>query len=165
MLPIADGIVTIVISLSALISWIRGFIREILSLLAWVGAFIVALTFSHRLADLLAAYIKTPSVRTIIASALLFIVTFMLISLINFGSTFLINRVGLSGVDRVCGAFLGIGRGVLVVSLMLLLTKLTPLPQDPWWQHSILIPKFEPIENWLKSFMPEYIEKHSILAD
>lgn len=165
MLPIADGAVTILISLSTLISWVRGFIRETLSLLAWIGAFIVAFTFSHPLGDLLTAYIKTPSVRTILASVLLFIITFMLISLINFGLSFLVTRVGLSGVDRVCGAFLGIGRGVLVVALMLLLVKLTPLPQDPWWQQSVLIPKFEPIENWLKGFMPEYIEKHSVLAD
>lgn len=165
MLTIADGAVAIMISLSTLISWVRGFTREILSLLAWIGAFAVAFIFAHRLGDLLAGYIKTPSMRTIVASILLFIVTFILISSINFGLSFIVNRVGLSSVDKLCGAFLGVGRGILLVALILLLAKLTPLPQDPWWQNSILIPKFEPIEVWLKSFMPDYIEKHSILAD
>jgi membrane protein required for colicin V production len=165
MLTIADGAVAIMISLSTVISWVRGFIREILSLLAWIGAFAVAFIFAHRLGDLLTGYIKAPSMRTIVASILLFIVTFILISSINFGLSFIVNRVGLSSVDKLCGAFLGVGRGILLVALILLLTKLTPLPQDPWWQNSILIPKFEPIEAWLKSFMPDYIEKHTILAD
>lgn len=165
MLTIADGAVAIMISLSTMISWVRGFIREILSLLAWVGAFAVAFIFSHRVGDLLTSYIKAPSMRTIVASILLFIVTFILISLINFGLSFVVNRVGLSNVDKLCGAFLGVGRGILLVALVLLLVKLTPFPQDPWWQNSILIPKFEPIEAWLKSFMPDYIEKHTVLAE
>jgi membrane protein required for colicin V production len=165
MLTIADGAVAMMVSLSALISWVRGFIREILSLLAWIGAFVVAFTFSHRLGEVFGSYIKTPSIRTIVASILLFVITFILISSINFGLSFIVNRIGLTSIDRICGAFLGIGRGLLLVALILLLAKLTPLPRDPWWQNSMLIPKFEPIENWLKSFMPEYIEKHAVLAD
>jgi len=162
---IADGLIILVIFLSTVISWFRGFFREVLSLLAWIGAFFVAFSFSHPFGNAFSSYIKTPSIRIILAFTLLFIGTFLLISLVNFCINLLINRIGLSGIDRVCGAFVGIARGILLVSLALLLVKLTPMTEDPWWKHSLLIPKFEPIENWLQTFMPEYVEKHTVMTD
>ena len=165
MLTIADGVIVLIIFLSTLISWVRGFVREVLSLLAWVGAFVVGFKFSHPFADVFTNYVKTPSLRIAIAFVLLFIVTFILISLINFCLNLLINKIGLSSIDKVCGAFVGIARGILLVGLALLLTKLTPMTEDPWWKNSLLIPKFEPIEIWLRSFMPEYIEKHTVMSD
>lgn len=139
--------------------------REVLSLLAWVGAFGVGFLFSHRLADALIPYIKTPSFRVALAFFLLFLFTFLFISLINYCVSLLINRVGLSGVDKACGALVGIARGILLVGLILLLARLTPLPQGAWWQHALLIPKFAPVENWLKGFMPDYIEKQTVMTD
>ena len=47
MLTIADGLIVLVIFLSTVISWFRGFVREVLSLLAWISAFFVAFSFSH----------------------------------------------------------------------------------------------------------------------
>lgn len=165
MFTIADSVIVLVILLSTLISWVRGFVREVLSLLAWVGAFVVSFKFSHPFADVFTNYIKTPSLRIAIAFTLLFIVTFILISLVNFCLNLLINRIGLSSVDKLCGAFVGIARGILLVGLGLLLIKLTPMTQDPWWKDSLLIPKFEPVETWLQSFMPEYVEKHTVMSD
>lgn len=165
MFIIVDIVITVVIFLSTLISWIRGFTREILSLLAWIGAFWVGFSFSHPVADIFTNYIKAPSLRIAVAFTLLFIVTFILISILNFCIGLLINRVGLSSLDKFFGVFVGAARGILLVALMLLLAKLTPVTEDAWWKNSLLIPKFEPIENWLKSFMPEYVEKHTIATE
>src|ERR1700733_8500145 len=101
MLTIADGLIILVIFLSTLISWFRGFFREVLSLLAWIGAFFVAFSFCHPVGNIFSNFVKTPSVRTILAFTLLFIVTFLLVSLVNFCINMLINRIGLSSVDRV----------------------------------------------------------------
>lgn len=165
MLTTADGVIVLIIFISTFISWIRGFTREILSLAAWVGAFLVGFNFSHRLGDVFSNYIHTPVLRTVAAFTLLFMVTFILISVVNFCISLLINRIGLSTLDRFCGLFVGAARGVLLVGLVLLLAKLTPMTQDLRWKNSFLIPKFEPVENWLKSFMPPYIEKHTVMAD
>ncbi len=165
MLTIADGFIILIILVSTIISWIRGFTKEVLSLVAWIGGFLVGFNFCHQLADAFSTYIHTPSVRIAVAFVVLFMVTFLLISLANFCISLLINRIGLSSVDKACGIFVGAARGVLLVSLVLLLLQLTPMSQDPWWNNSFLIPKFVPVENWLKSFMPEYIEKHTVMAD
>lgn len=165
MLTLADGFIFILVFFSAFISWIRGFAREILSLLAWVGAFVAGFTFSHRLGEMFSSYIKMPSTRTIVAFFVIFLATFILISLVNFALSFVINRAGLSSFDRLCGAFLGAVKGILVVGLILLVARLSPLPEDTWWKNSFFIPKFVPVENWLRSFMPEYIEKYAVLAD
>lgn len=165
MFTLADGVIAIVILLSAGISWMRGFVKEVLSLIAWIGAFIVGFLFSHHLAEFFTNYIKMPSLRVVLAFGILFLLTFILISLINFALSFLIQRIGLSGFDRICGALLGVIKGMLLVGLVLLMVRLTPLVEEPWWKHSFLIPKFGQIENWLRSFMPEYVENHALLNE
>lgn len=67
----------------------------------------------------------------------------------------LVNKTGLSGTDRLLGAVFGAARGILVISALLLVAQLTPSQQSGWWQGSVLIPHFAPIENWLKGFLPE----------
>jgi len=69
----ADYAILIIITLSALISVWRGFVKEALSLAALVLAFWVALTFQQVLANWLAPYIKTPSLQLIAAFAILFV--------------------------------------------------------------------------------------------
>jgi membrane protein required for colicin V production len=165
MLTLADGFIVIVILLSAGISWMRGFVREVLSLVAWIGAFFVGFLFSHRVGDLFLSYVKTASLRTVLAFVLLFLITFILISLLNFALSFLIRRVGLSSFDRLCGAFLGVLKGVLLIGLLILLLRLTPFTEDTWWKNSLLIPKFEQVEGWLKGFMPDYVENHTISTE
>jgi membrane protein required for colicin V production len=48
----------------------------------------------------------------------------------------------------------GITRGVIVVSLVVMLAGLTPLPEDTWWKESVLIPPFQSLAVWLRDFIP-----------
>ena len=66
----------------------------------------------------------------------------------------LVNKTGLTGSDRFAGLLFGIGRGVLVVAVLVLLAGLTPLPQDPWWAESTLIGPFQNIALWLRDLLP-----------
>jgi len=61
---------------------------------------------------------------------------------------------GLSGTDRVLGIVFGIARGALVVGVLVLVAGLTPLPQDPWWEQSVLLGRFEAMALWLRSYLP-----------
>ena len=53
----------------------------------------------------------------------------------------------------------GLARGILVVALLTLLAGLTPIPQDPWWRDSQLVPYFEEIALWLRDWLPEDVAK------
>jgi len=63
----ADWTIISVIGISLLISLLRGFVKEALSLVGWILAFIVAMVFSDHLASLLSGSIEDDTGRTIVA--------------------------------------------------------------------------------------------------
>jgi len=152
-----DYAIIIIIALSALISVLRGFVKEALSLAAWVLAFWVAFTFHQNLATVLADYIDTPSLRLISAFALLFVVTLIIAALVNNLVAQLVKKTGLTGTDRMLGVVFGIARGTVIVAILVLMAGLTQLPADPWWNDSIFIVHFQNMAIWLKTFLPDDI--------
>lgn len=148
-----DYVIIGIIALSALISLVRGFMREALSLAVWVAAFWIAWTFFRELADHL-TWLSLPSVRLGAALAMLFIATLIVGGMVNFLVGQLVEKTGLSGTDRLIGMLFGAARGILLVTLLILLAGLTPLPEDPWWKSSQLIGYFQELAIWLKSLLP-----------
>jgi membrane protein required for colicin V production len=145
----ADWAIIFVVVLSVLISLVRGFVKEALSLLVWVLAFAVAFFFSERLAPLLGNLVELPSLRYLAAFMILFVCTLIVGSIVNFLIVQLVKMTGLSAIDRLLGMMFGVCRGVLIALLILIfLPKIIPVEQDPWWQQSRLIPRVLVLENW-----------------
>lgn len=143
-----------IIGLSAAISTLRGFFREALSLLGWVLAFWVALTYTQPLALHLSGLIAIHSLRLGVAFFALFLATLLVVTLVNFLIWQLIDKTGITGTDRMLGVVFGIARGVIIVAVLILLAGLTPLPQDSWWQQSVLIDHFQMIAMELRKLLP-----------
>lgn len=156
----ADFFVLAVISVSALLSLWRGFVREALSLVSWVVALWVAMLFFHDLARWLARWIETPSVRGLVAFATLFVAVVLLGGLVNYLAGQLVAKTGLTATDRALGIVFGVARGVVIVAVLVLLAGLTTLPQDGWWSESLLLGHFQDMALWLRSFLPEDIAQH-----
>ncbi|HID45827.1 MAG TPA: CvpA family protein [Chromatiaceae bacterium] len=160
-----DFIILGIILVSAVISLIRGFVREAFSLAVWVLAFWISWTFFRDLSLRMESFITTPSVRLGVAFAILMILSLTVGGLVNYLVIRLINSTGLSGSDRFIGMIFGIARGVLFMAILVLLAGLTPLPQDPWWQQSVLIPYFQELALWLKDLLPpEVADKFQFLT-
>lgn len=154
----ADWVILAIIGISGLISLKRGFVKEALSLLVWIAAFVVAIAFHERLAVLLTDQISAPSLRALIAFALLFLATLVVGALVNGLVAMLVEATGLTGTDRVLGMVFGLGRGVLVVlALVVLLPMLLPVNQDRWWQQSQLIPHLALLEGWARTTFGELV--------
>ena len=145
----ADWIIVAIVGVSALISLWRGFIREALSLVIWIGAFIVSMMFSDNLAFVLTNVITTPSIRHIVAMAALFVGTLLVGGLLNFLIGRLVKASGFGGMDRLLGMVFGIARGVIIVVVILMfLPPILHVDKDAWWQSSTLIPHFQMLEGW-----------------
>jgi membrane protein required for colicin V production len=156
-----DIVIISIIGLSALISLFRGFVRETLSLISWILAFWVALTFAHPAAQMfLQKYIKSPTLQLAAAFGGLFLITLIICAVLNYFISTLVDKTGLSGTDRLLGVIFGLARGIVLVAALLLGAQLTPMPKEDWWQKSALISRFEPLEIWLKSFLPASMEEH-----
>ncbi len=146
----ADWVIIAILSISALFSLRRGFVKESLSLVTWVSAFIVARLFSGALSVVLETYIETPSIRMACAFAGLFIVMLIAGAIVSNLFEMLVNATGLSATDRVLGMGFGIARGGLVVVVLIALVAQTPATEDQWWAQSQLIPHFELMESWTR---------------
>ncbi len=155
-----DFLIVGIILISALISIVRGFVKEVLSLASWILAFWVALLFYPHMATLLVDYVATPSIRSFVAFTSLFVVTLILGALVNHLISTLVKKTGLSGTDRMLGIIFGLIRGVAIVTLLILAAGATPMPQDDWWQNSFLLEHFEKLAVWLQAFLPSDIADH-----
>ncbi|AWF80607.1 colicin V production CvpA [Microbulbifer sp. A4B17] len=144
----ADWIILAIVGISTLIGLSRGFIKETLSLLTWIAAFIVAMMFRDQLAPMLSNLVDTPSLQMIAAFAILFIGTLLAGAGLNMVLSAFVEATGLSGTDRVLGMAFGLVRGAIVVmALLILAPALVPVEQDSWWNQSVLIPHFLEFED------------------
>ena len=155
----ADVAIVAIVAVSALWSLLRGFFKEAISLLGWFAAIWLALNFSAELAPRLTPWVQTPSLRLGIAFAGLMIATLVLSSVLGFVVGQLIEKTGLSPTDRLLGMVFGAARGAIVVVVVVMLAGLTPIPNDPWWRESTLIPYAQRGASELRAALPKELEQ------
>jgi len=94
-----DWTIVVVVAASILLSLIRGFTREALSLAGWVAAFVLANLYAVPLTSLLAPWIDNLTGRYVVAFAMLFVGTLLLTTLLVRLSTRVVRVTGLSLLD------------------------------------------------------------------
>lgn len=160
-----DLAILAIVVVSGIISLVRGFVKEAMSLVIWIAAFTVAMNFKEPAAEMLVNFIDLASFRQLAAWGGLFVGTLLLGAMVNFLMGKLVSSTGLSGTDRTLGLVFGVFRGLLIVlALVIILPKAVPVDQDPWWNASSLIPLFQGFETWgreaatgVKDFLTSWI--------
>lgn len=145
------------ISISLIIGLFRGFIREAFALLTWAFAAWVGFNFSLPFATLLESAISNPNARIATAFVLLFLLTLIIGAILNKLLGALIHKTGLTGTDRMAGLVFGIGRGIMIIIILVMLAGLTPVTESSWWQKSQLLPHFQILAVWLINHIPDGI--------
>ncbi len=143
-----------IILLSTLISLVRGFVKEAVSLATWLVAGFLAVTYYPVLAGYLSTWIESPTLSQAAAFAILFICTLIVGGIVNYMIAQLVDKTGLSGTDKMLGMIFGAARGILIVAMIVLFAGLTPMPQENWWQQSQLVGYFMDIALWIRDIMP-----------
>ena len=155
-----DYLLIVIILASIIIGLVRGFVKEALSLLIWIVAFVVAIHYSEKLSQLFANSIHNVSFRIGLSFIALLVGVLVSGMLLNFIIGKVVNGTGLSGTNRLLGLIFGFLRGVVLVAGLILLAQLTNLPTTKMWQDSILLPRFQPLTVWLKDLIPNDIGQY-----
>ena len=149
-----DWFVLLAIGVSTLLAFVRGVVRELIALIAWIGGFVAAVLFGPALAALLPAMPGHSAVRYLIAFAIIFIGALLAGALVAWPLSKAIRAAGLGFVDRFLGSIFGFVRGIALALALVLVAGLTPLPRTGWWHASALVPPLVAGVHALKPHLP-----------
>ena len=133
----------------------RGLVREVISILGWIIAFLAANLFAGPLGPAMPQVIPTPELRLAAAYLAVFISSLLVTALLGLILSKIIQAVGLGGVDRLLGAMFGAARGVLIVLAAALLAGLTGAPREGFWRDSTSGPLLARAGLALKPLLPQ----------
>ena len=134
MITLLDGILLAVALLSGLLAMVRGFSREVLSIVSWVVAAIAAFMLYGQLTPFVQNYIASETVASMVAAAAVFFVTLIVVSVITMriADAIIDSRIG--PLDRSLGFLFGVARGALLMVVALLFFNwLVPAERTPVW--------------------------------
>jgi membrane protein required for colicin V production len=172
---VLDSVVIIIILISSIVAFLRGFVREVLTILGLVGASMSALVFGPKVspsiekwltADILPENLETEKLwgfipfdiaASVFGYAGMFIITMILLSIVSHYVAKAVQAMGLGPVDRSMGVVFGAVRGFILVGLLympfhiLMETK----DKDEWFSTSHTFTYVEYTSEALMGFMPE----------
>jgi len=127
---IIDGLVALIIVVSALLAYSRGFVREVMSILGWVASAVLGFLFAPKVEPLikeipvLGDFVADSCELSIIAAfAAVFAVALILVSFFTPLFSSLVQRSALGGIDQGLGFFFGVARGILLLAIAFFVYK------------------------------------------
>ena len=131
-----DWVFLAVLFVSLLVGAWRGLVVEVLSVVSWLAAFILAQWFAPDVAAKLPMAGAAEPVRYAAGFVLVFVATLFAGALIGFLVSKLLSAVGLGAINRLLGALFGVLRGVLLILAATVVVGMTPWKSSAEWQAS-----------------------------
>lgn len=156
-ITLLDVILLVVMLISGLLAMVRGFMREVLSIAAWIIAAIVTLYAYPRVLPVAQGYFSSTIVSTGIAVGGVFLVTLLIVSIITVRISDLVLDSRIGALDRTLGFMFGLGRGlIIVVVAFLFFAWLVPDRSQPEWvrgaKSRVVL---QSTGQWLMSMLPD----------
>jgi membrane protein required for colicin V production len=155
-----DYAVVLIILVSIVVSVIRGLVKEILSVVGWVTAFILANLYGGTVGEMLPMHGASDGLRLVAGFAIVFILAVFAMALVNVLAGMLVRKIGLAPADRGLGGLFGLARGVLIVVTLVMLGGLTQLPREPFWQNAVLRPLAEAAVETIAPLLPDELVRN-----
>ena len=154
-----DIVVLVIVGLSVLLSVIRGLVREVLALAAWVGAFVAANLLAGEVAPWMPEAVPTVELRLLAGFIVVFLAVLLIMSVLAMLASKLVKSAGLGVEDRLLGGVFGLARGLLVVVILVLLGGLTSLPRQPVWRNAVLSDPLVAFASRVKLWLPAELSR------
>jgi membrane protein required for colicin V production len=153
---LADIFVIAIIGLSALFGFVRGFLREILSIGAWIVAGLAAWFGLPFLAPFARQYISHELIADVVTGFATFLVVLVVASVISHMITRSVRESSLGALDRSLGVLFGIARGAVIVSVALLIFDnfYAPDNRPEWLKDARTLPVVQIGADFMRQFVP-----------
>ena len=136
-----DIFVSVVLGFSLLFSLMKGFVREVFSLLAYVGGYLMAVKYQSTAAHFLMESIPSKPLAKLIAFGTIYIMTVIIISLMGkVARAMLWSGTDLSMFDRILGGIVGLARGVVILVAVMFPLQFFPALAKKFTQDSYTAP-------------------------
>lgn len=156
-MTVFDYAVLAILAISVIVSVVRGLVREILSLIGWIAAFVVASLFAEGFARVLTFLPAHPVLRLIVAYMVLLIGTAIAMAIVNWGLMKAIQASGLALADRGLGGLFGLARGGVIVLALVMVCGMTKLPQMDFWKQATFSPLAEAAVRTVLPWLPDAV--------
>ncbi|MFZ5791773.1 MAG: CvpA family protein [Pseudomonadota bacterium] len=153
----ADLVIIAILALSALLAFVRGFVREVLSIGAWVGA-ALATIYGFPLAQPFARrHIEVALFADIVAGVAIFVLALILLTIVSHALAKNVRESALGAVDRSLGLLFGLVRGAVLICLAYLVMAWAIPPEDRpvWIAQSRTMPLIQQGADLLLQLLPE----------
>lgn len=144
-----------VLGLSLLLGALRGLVYEVLSVLSWIAAFVVAQWLAPEAGAWLPMERAAAPLRFAAGFALVFVVVVFAGGLLAWAVRKLVEAVGLRPADRALGAAFGLVRGAVLLLALAVVVNMTPLRTARWWTESVGAGVSDAALRGLKPVLPE----------
>jgi membrane protein required for colicin V production len=162
--PIDIGVIAIIV-LSAIFAFARGFVREALSIVAWVGAAVITFKWFDAVFAFVEPKMHNPLLSQVIAGVGLFVISLVVLTIATGYIARLVRISALSPIDRTLGFIFGLARGAFIVCLAYLLLDLVPAGDRPIWIKEAKSAQFlQQGADMLRGFLPEQLKLKSANA-
>jgi membrane protein required for colicin V production len=150
-----DWILLAILLASLVLGAWRGLVFEVMSVIGWLAAFVLAQWFAADVAARLPMQSAGDSLRYAAGFVLVFIASVFVAGLISALLRKVITVIGLRPVDRLLGAGFGVFRGLILLLALTVVLQLTSMAQNDWWQQSQGGPVLTALLKGLKPILPE----------
>jgi len=163
--PLDLGVIA-VIGLSAIFAFARGFVREALSIIAWVGAGFATLYGFNAVYAIVDPMVHNPLLSQLIAGFGLFVAALIVLTIVTGVVAGTVRSSGLSPIDRTLGFIFGLARGAFIVSLAYLFLDVSVQKNDrpAWLRDAKSEPYLQQGADMLRNFLPESLRMKSAAA-
>ncbi|MDH5204560.1 MAG: CvpA family protein [Hylemonella sp.] len=136
-MPVLDWIFLGVLLVSLTLGAWRGLVYELLSVMGWVLAFILAQWLGLRVGQALPMGRPSETIQFVVGFVLVFILTVFAVGMVAWVIKRLVESVGLRPVDRLLGGLFGLLRGAILSLVFSMLVLMSSLRNSGWWQESL----------------------------
>lgn len=158
---LVDWIIVAATALSMLIGLIRGFVREVLSIVGWVVGLALAYQYAGALGQWMPLEAALPAARTGVAAVAIVLAAVLTAGLIGWLLRQFVSAVKLSAGDRALGTVFGLARAVLIVLAAELFFGRTAMAQQPLWRESILLDYAEAALRLAAPMLPDGLRRQA----